>query len=539
MKKIALLMMLLLTTLSWSQEDAWVYFNDKPNATAFFNNPLIELSQRSIDRRAAQNIPLDIKDAPISQNYINQIAASPGITVMAKSKWLNCVHVRGEANDIAALTVLPFVHHIFYANTSLNNRAVAQPSQSRPVNKKMETLTTFNYGNSFNQIQMLNGNLLHQQNYTGAGKIIAVLDSGFPGVDVAEPFARLRNNNQILGGYDYVDKSENFFSNDSHGTMVLSTMGGYVDGQLVGTAPDAKYYLFITEDVNSENPVEESNWVEAAEQADRVGADVITSSLGYFGYDNPNYSHTYDDMTGNSAFASQGANIAFSRGMVVVASAGNAGNSAEPHVGVPAEANSVLAIGAVRANRNRASFSSIGPTFDGRIKPDVMAQGQASVLSDTSGNIVTANGTSFSGPIIAGMIATFWSAVPTLTQQQVVDFVRESSDRFSNPDNLFGYGIPDFSMALSRAQEFLGIQVSQQQSISVYPNPTSGEINIALPWGISQAKIYIYNNIGQLVQSQDINASVYTVSLTDLNSGIYLYKLESANFVSSGKIAKQ
>ncbi len=539
MKKIYLLTMLLLHVVCWSQEDAWVYFADKPEAATFFNNPLSELSQRSLDRRTAQNIPLDIKDAPISQNYINQIAASSGITVMAQSKWLNCVHVRGEANDIAALTVLPFVHHIFYANTSLNNRAVAQPNRLRPVNKKMETLTTFNYGNSFNQIHMLNGDLLHQQNYTGAGKIIAVLDAGFPGVDVASPFDRLRTNNQILGGYDYVDKSDNFYTNDSHGTLVLSTMGGYVDGELVGTAPDAKYYLFITEDVNSENPVEESNWVEAAEQADRVGADIITSSLGYFAFDNEAYGHTYEDMTGNSAFASQGANIAFTRGIVVVASAGNEGNNPEPHVGVPAEANNVLAIGAVRSNRSRASFSSIGPSFDGRIKPDIMAQGQASVLSNTSGDIVTANGTSFSGPITAGMIASFWSAVPSLTQQQVVTFVKEASDRYNNPDNQYGYGIPDFSLALSRAQQFLGIQRSEQQNIKVFPNPTSEDINITLPSGVAQAKINIYNNIGQLIKTHEIKQTMSKISLSLLEPGLYLYSLETAGFVSTGKIAKQ
>jgi subtilisin family serine protease len=321
--------------------------------------------------------------------------------------------------------------------------------------------------------------------------------------------------------------------------MVLSTMGGYVDGELVGTAPDAKYYLFITEDVNSENPVEESNWVEAAEQADRLGVDVITSSLGYFAFDNPAYGHTYEDMTGNSAFASQGANIAFTRGIVVVASAGNEGNNDEPHVGVPAEANNVLAIGAVRSNRSRASFSSIGPSFDGRIKPDVMAQGQASVLSDTSGNIVTANGTSFSGPITAGMIAAFWSAVPSLTQQQVVDFVKEASDRYNNPDNQYGYGIPDFSLALTRAQQFLGINPTSTTQLTIFPNPTFGTVNVTLPSGITHAQLNIYNNIGQLVQAEEITEATSKISLTSLKAGLYVYNLEAASFVSSGKIVKQ
>jgi hypothetical protein len=312
-------------------------------------------------------------------------------------------------------------------------------------------------------------------------------------------------------------------------------MGGYVDNQLVGTAPDASFYLYITEDVDSENPVEESNWVEAAEMADYVGADIITSSLGYFGYDNPNYGHTYEDMVGNKAFASRGANIAFTRGMIVVASAGNAGTSAEPHVGVPAEATNVLAIGAVRSNRNIASFSSIGPSFDGRIKPDLMAQGQAAVLANSSGNIGTANGTSFSGPILAGMIATFWSAVPTLTNQEVVNYVKQSADRYANPDNQYGYGIPDFSAALNSA---LAVADVSKDLFSVYPNPASTVISVQLPNTVQEASISIYTSVGQLVQQSTVNSASSAVSIAQLPAGIYFYQIRSGAQVQSGKWIK-
>jgi serine protease AprX len=212
-------------------------------------------------------------------------------------------------------------------------------------------------------VQMLNTHLLHQADYTGSGKIIAVLDSGFLGVDTAAPFQRLFTQNLILGGYNYVSQNTNVYDLHQHGTMVLSSMGGFVDGQLVGTAPNAQYYLYVTEDVSQENPVEESYWVQAAEEADRVGADIITSSLGYFQYENTNYSYTYSQMTGDSAFASKGVNVAFSKGMVVVISAGNSGNTTEPHVGVPAEATHALAVGAVDAAEVKAGFSSIGPSF--------------------------------------------------------------------------------------------------------------------------------------------------------------------------------
>jgi hypothetical protein len=516
------------------QEDAWVYFNAKPNAQAFFDNPLSELSQRSLDRRATQNIALDFKDVPIYQPYVDQVTSAAGITIMAKSKWLNCLHVRGEVADINALSSLSFVDHIHFADATLNLRAT-QTAQ-RPIHKTMETATTFNYGNSFNQIHMLNGDILHAQNYTGTGKIIAVLDAGFPGVDVLAPFQRLRDNGQILGGYDYVNKSSDFYTSNSHGMMVLSTMGGFVDSQLVGTAPDAQYYLFITEDVNSENPVEESNWVEAAEEADRLGVDVITSSLGYFAFDNPNYGHTYADMTGDAAFASQGANIAFTKGMVVVASAGNEGNSTEPHVGVPAEANNVLAIGAVRSNRLIASFSSVGPSFDGRIKPDLMAQGQSSVLSTTTGTVGTASGTSFSGPILAGMIATFWSALPNLTNQQVVDYVKQSADKFATPDNQYGYGIPDFSAALNTA---LATHNFDKNKFIVTPNPTKDFVSISFPSRFEKATISVYSSFGQLVLSLEVSNQSAVLSLNSMKEGTYLYKIQTDSYSQTGKIVKQ
>jgi hypothetical protein len=535
MKKALLLLVSVLSISAYAQEDAWVYFTGKPNAQTFLSNPLSMLSQRALDRRAAQNIPLNLQDVPVHQPYIDQVTAAAGITVLAKSRWLNCLHVRGNADDIYALLNLPGVDRLEFADASLNLRMAPSQAQVRPVNKTMESLVTFNYGNSLNQIRMLNGDLLHQQNFTGSGKVVAIFDAGFPGVNTLNPFARLRNNNLILGGYNFVNKNTNIYTADSHGTLVLSTMGGFVDNQLVGTAPDASYYLYITEDVNSENPVEESNWVEAAEMADYVGVDVINSSLGYFGFDNPNYGHTYEDMTGNKAFASRGANIAFEKGIVVVASAGNSGTSSEPHVGVPAEANNVLAIGAVRSNRLIASFSSIGPSFDGRIKPDLMAQGQASVLSTSSGNIGTANGTSFSGPILAGMIATFWSAVPTLTCQEVVNYVKQSADRFTNPNNQYGYGIPDFSAALNTA---LAVSSVSKAVFTVYPNPASTQISVQLPTTAQDASISIYTSLGQLVQKNAINTSNTSISIEQLPAGIYMYQIRSGANLQSVKLIK-
>jgi hypothetical protein len=537
MKKIFVFLIFLVCYFGYSQEDAWVYFNDKPDAAAQLNTPLNFLTQRALDRRINQGIALNENDLPIHQPYIDGITAANGITVKAKSKWLNCLHIQGSVDDINALTLLPYVDHVLFADASLNSKR-STPKTISPVNKQMDIQTSFNYGNSNNQIQMLNGHLLHQANYTGTGKIIAVLDSGFINVDSTTPFQRLFDNNLILGGYNFVSRDLNIYSLHDHGTMTLSCMGAYVDGELVGTAPDAQYYLYVTEDVTQESPVEESYWVEAAEEADRVGADVISTSLGYYEFDNPNYGHSYDEFTGNTAFASKGANIAFSKGIVVVASAGNSGGSSQPlnHVGVPAEAQNVLAVGAVKSDGTFADFSSVGPSYDGRIKPDVMAKGQSAVVANTSGTIQTASGTSFSCPIMAGMIASFWQAIPWATNQQVIDFVKQSADRYANPTNQFGYGIPDFQLALNSAQ--LSVNHNTIGRFLVYPNPVSDELFILFPPYFSEAKICLYNTLGQIVFEKRIQNTNTLLSLQNINSGIYFYKIKSNSFTQTGKIIK-
>ncbi len=542
MKKIILIILTLFSFYGFSQEDAWIYFTDKPNASTYLNNPLSMLTQRALDRRAIQGIALNVNDVPIHQSYIDQISNASGILVKAKSKWLNCLHIRGSIADINALTSFSFVDHITFANDALN--ASGRFSQSnnvnhnQQINKPLDVDVNFLYGNSANQIQMLNGHLLHQADYTGAGKIIAVIDSGFINVNSTAPFQRLFDNNLILGGYNFVNQSSDVYNLHNHGTMTLSCMGGYVENQLVGTAPDAQYYLFVTEDVTSENPVEESYWVEAAEEADRLGADIISSSLGYYQYDNPNYSHSYSDFTGNNAFASKGANIAFSKGIIILASAGNSGASAEPlnHIGVPAEATNVLAVGAVQANETYASFSSIGPSFDGRIKPEIMSQGQASVVANISGNVITGSGTSFSCPIMAGVVACLWQALPNLTNQQLVNLIKQSSDHFATPNAQLGYGIPNFQEALIAG---LSKDNFSSNDIIVFPNPTNNFITITFTTNYKNPSIDLFNSLGQKVLEKNDLSSFSTISLEHLSSGVYFYKIQNNTSIKTGKIIKK
>lgn len=551
MKRILLLVVLFATSGLFAQEDAWIFFRDKPNAAAFLSNPLTELSQRSLDRRTTQNIALDTKDAPLHQPYVDQITAATGITVLAKSKWLNMLHIRGTQANIAALSNLSFVDHIQYANHTLNpgGKITQDYNKTTYVDKWLDTNNTqitYNYGNSATQIQMMNGHILHQQNYTGTGKVIAVLDAGFPGVNTAAPFSSLRTRGLILGGYDFVNNSTNFYTGNSHGTNVLSTMGGNATN-LVGTAPDAAYYLYITEDVATETPLELTNWIEAAEEADRVGADIISSSLGYFGFDNAAYSFTYARMNGEISVASRAADIAFSRGIICVISAGNEGATAEPHVGTPADAATVITVGSVTSTRTRSNFSSIGPTGVGpsgtsvqRMKPDLMAMGTASVISSTTGTITTANGTSFSCPILAGAIASFWSAFPNKKNSEIVQLVKASADRYATsivtPDNNYGFGIPNFQTALNNA---LATTTFEKENVNVYPNPVKNSLTFELPEGSVFSEIVFYNNLGQQILKKTLQNSLETIDLSSLESGVYFYSILSAEKSLQGKFIKE
>lgn len=296
-------------------------------------------------------------------------------------------------------------------------------------------------------------------------------------------------------------------------------------------------YLFITEDSTKEEPLEMSNWVEAAEEADRLGVDIITTSLGYTEFDNSNYDFAYKDMNGSTAFISRGLDIAFSRGMVCVVSAGNEGNQPWHYISAPADATNALTIGAVKADESYAAFSSVGPTFDGRIKPDVTAQGQRPYVSDANGIINdTGSGTSYSAPIIAGMVACLWQALPAKTNQQIKQLITQSADKFSAPTAQFGYGIPDFSLAVANG---LAVTDYEKNEFLLYPNPTKDIISIALANGFDKGTIAFYTVLGQKVLEQNITNSSSVVSLKTLNVGTYFYKIESNGFSKSGKIVKQ
>lgn len=540
MKNITLLLVLLVSLCASSQvQDAWVFFTDKENVQQSINNPISILTQDAIDRKALHNVPIDERDVPVNENYITQIKNQPGITVYAKSKWMNCVYVRGTQTQIENLLNLSFVSEIEFADKSLNFASGgAQGNNADPQTDKFAnevTTKSFNYGEAANQIEMIKGDYLHDEGYTGSGMRIALLDSGYTGVDIQPGFAYVRDDNRILGVYDFVNRSVSFGSH-THGTIVFSTMGGYIENQYVGTAPDASYYLFITEDVNSETPVEEAYWVEALERADSLGVHVVNTSLGYRTYDNPAYSHTYQDLDGQTTFAARGGNHAFDKGMLLVTSAGNSGNSDFPWVSTPADAPGVFTIGAVNSNGDAAGFSSQGPTVDGRIKPDIMTQGQEASIINQNNDITVANGTSLSSPIAAGVIACLWQARPEYTNAQIMQLVRESAHLFNNPTDKMGYGIPNFQTAL---ETLLSVDSYTKSDFLIYPNPVFNQLHLLFPENINSVHAEIYNMQGMRVLSSNVKLSQSSLDLKALPTGMYLLNLHSSQHSQTFKIIKK
>jgi hypothetical protein len=464
-KTITLLLIILTTSVSFSQvapDKYHVRFTDKNNSPYSINNPQAFLSQRAIDRRADQNIPIIENDLPVNPDYIDSIA-STGVTILNVSKWMNSVTI--YTTDQAALDAIdafPFVQSVGKNSSSKSlskNENSSKPFfenesygefrglEGQSSNKGIQGV--YDYGTALNQIQMLNGDSLHDMGYDGGGMIIAVLDAGFLNVNSLSVFDSLWTNGQILGTRDFVNpQSPNIYGSHYHGCMVLSTMGANLPGEMVGTAPKADYWLIRTEDAATEYLIEELNWVSGAELADSLGADVINSSLGYTTFDDPNHNHTYADMDGNTAPITIGADIAASKGILVTNSAGNSGNDSWHYIGAPADGDSVFSIGSVNGSGVYTYFSSTGPTYDGRIKPNVVAKGQGTtIVNPWNGSIYTGNGTSFSSPVTAGMVACLWQANPGKTNIEIMEAVQQSASQANNPDSLLGYGIPNYMQA--------------------------------------------------------------------------------------------
>jgi hypothetical protein len=538
MKRCFFLLVLMVQFGFAQNQDALVFFADKENVAGSIANPILILTQDAIDRKMMHDVPIDERDVPVNESYITALENQPGITVYSKSKWMNAAYVRGPQADIENLENLNFVTDIEFMDKDLNLFPVPFPIDDKFLIENAEGRIVYDYGAASNQIEMLAGDYLHQQDYTGEGMVVAVLDAGFPNVNSIPAFSDMISQNRLLGTYDFVLKQTTIAGTSTHGTKVLSDMAAISEGEFVGTAPRASYYLFRTEDTNSENPVEEAYWVEALERADSLGVDVINTSLGYQAFDNPNYDHSYEDLDGRTTISARGANIAYEKGMLLVTSAGNSGGGFT-YVGTPADAIGILSIGAVDAAGIYAPFSSIGPTVDGRIKPDVMAQGAPAAVIDENGLVTFNNGTSLSSPIMAGAITSLWQSRPDARNFQIMHIVRASSSLYNNPTDEMGYGIPNFEDAFN-ALQVLGTQEDLLElQFAIYPNPVLNRLFVSFPKTTDKAEIHIFNVMGAVVRTESITPELNSIDLSDLNSGIYIARITANNRTNSFKILKQ
>ena len=539
MKKLTLLVAVLAASFMNAQvQDALVFLTDKEDVAASIANPISILTQDAIDRKTLQSTPIDARDVPVNEDYITQLKNSPGISVYAKSKWMNAVYVRGTQNDIEDLITTDFVSSVEFMDKSLNFRPGGTIPDKFAIENQQSRII-YNYGDAANQTTMIRADYLHEQDFTGDGMVVAVLDSGFPNVLNNPAFSSIVAQDRLLGTYDFALRQENVDGTGSHGARTFSNIGGFILDQFVGTAPEASFYLFRTEYGPTENPVEEAWWVEALERADSLGVDVVNTSLGYRAYDNAAYDHSYEDLDGQTTIGARGANHAFDKGMILVTSAGNGGSSSFPTVGTPGDSPGMLTIGAVDSDGDYVSFSSIGPTVDGRVKPDVMAQGLNAAVVSQNGTVSTGSGTSFSSPIMAGAVASLWQARPEIPNGQIMQVVRESAHLFNNPTDEMGYGIPNFEDALTILLT-LGLEDQlRAEQFALYPNPVKTSVNVSFPNGVTEADVSLYNIIGEQILTVKISNVTNWINLSELGSGMYFATIKSNSKTNSFKLIKE
>ena len=421
-----------------------VYLKDKKHNDYSVKKPEKFLSEKSLQRRKKYGIAVDNIDLPVTSSYLDKLRKS-GLKVCHTSKWNNTVVVETSNKSLMqGVKALPFVDSVRLVYVSPDSIEIVT---ERSVVESSAWKTTKNFhGVGHKQAVMIGADKLHQAGFRGKGVTIAVIDGGFHNADVIPAMKKLH----ILGTRNFVNPGRSVYQEQEHGLMVLSCIGTNEPGAMVGTAPEASFYLLLSEDGASEFPVEEDNWCAAVEYADSLGCDIITSSLGYHQFDDKSMSHKYYELNGHTAINSRSASLAASRGILLLNSAGNSGTSPWKKIGCPADAENILAVGAVRGDSLNTNFSSLGNSADGRVKPDVMAMGYASRLVMPDGTLGQANGTSFACPIMCGGVACLLQAFPDRRPEEIMESVRQSGNNATHPDNVFGYGIPNLWKAYEK-----------------------------------------------------------------------------------------
>ncbi len=526
-------LLLLLFQKSYSQTEYYfeVSFKDKGNAYSV-SNPEVFLSESSIKKKTKRNIPVDVLDLPLNPLDIQSMGAYAD-SVTHQSKWRNSVLIKmTDTSAVAQIRILNTVKSVVFL-TSKEKKSNKKEQSADKFSAEMNLLSA-DYGDGYNQVAMVGGHFMHQRGYKGDSIDIAVFDAGFNPVSVTPYFKmtvadELRANGLIKYTWDFLDHDSTVYEKNQHGAMVLSVLANN-NNKIKGIAPNANYYLFITEDDNSETLLEEYNWLMAAERADSIGVDVINSSLGYFTFDDTTTSHTYKDMDGHTTIVAKAANTAARKGIFVVASAGNEAQTKWHYIISPADGDSVLAIGAVDGNRKYAAFSSTGPASDGDIKPNVTAQGYRAVITFDQNRYWASNGTSFSGPLMAGAVAILWQAFPELTNLELKKEIEKSASQYTHPDSLLGYGIPDLMKIFMNGDSSDMYDFNKDVLISMRSNPFTDKIGLEMYSAQKQTiNFKLMDVAGRLMreENQTIEQNQYMIfglgDLQNISSGLYFF----------------
>jgi hypothetical protein len=533
-----------------------IHLKDKNNTGFNISDPSGFLSEKSILRRQKQHIAIDSTDLPVTTNYADSLSAIPTLRILNKSRWFNQLLI--SVTDTAVLQQVNSFSFVL-ASEPVNNRRMKKIKDRISVNdRKKNTIdaetriadgtagihSLYDYGASFSQIHIHNGEFLHDKGFRGENMTIAILDNGFNNYLTNPAFDSARSQNRILGTYDFVNLKTTVNEEELHGAFCFSILASNIPNIMIGSAPSASYWLFKTEDDFSETPVEEQNWVAAAEFADSVGADLISTSLGYGYFDDSTYNINYPERDGHTALISRAANLAVAKGMIVSASAGNSGTdlTEKKYISCPADGDSVYAVGSIDYNGQIGIFSSWGPNASGHIKPDGVSVGVGTYLIGNDGVLHSGNGTSFANPNLAGLITCLWQAFPEFNSHDILSVVRESSDKYTNPDNRYGYGIPDFEKAYNNllSKKLTALKpLTDDDWIRTFPVPFEKSINILVrPGATGTAGVRIFDLSGKLIDKVSIPVTAGQVQLIEfkfrqhLIKGVY-FRTRNSSFSSS------
>ncbi len=531
----------------------WIYFTDKGNTLEkYFSEPLNVVSEKSLKRRS-KYLPkeslIDFTDLPVNKIYVDDLV-NLGFQLKHLSRWFNAVSGYVDAKTADKISTQQFVKKIDLVAKLSKTYEIPDTDEknSGDLLPQPEGTHTYNYGNSFTQLNQINVPALHDLGYNAQGVTIGVFDAGFS-LLAHEAFYNMN----IIAKWDFVNNDPDVgngsdMGSGSHGTNTLSTIGGFKQTKLIGPAFGADFILAKTENTDSETPVEEDNWIAAIEWADSIGVDLTSTSLGYLTYDYPYVGYTWQNMDGNTAPITIAADLAVKKGIAVFNSAGNEGyNATHNTLGAPADGDSVIAVGAVTSSGTRASFSSVGNTPDGRIKPDIMAMGSGVTVASSysSTGYTTSSGTSFSCPLAAGASAILLGINPNLTPIELRDMLYNTASNSEGPNREYGFGIINVYSAYQSMPlpvELVSFSADLKDNSAELFWETATEKNnlgfeIQRAAGVSDGISYSQSEWSKIAFVKGVGTTTTPQSYSyvdhSINSGKYFYRLKQIDFDGS------